>query len=183
MLKRGKYKKVKSENQQYVYCYLDPRRPGKFLYSQVTFLFEPFYIGTGKRFRIFSYSGRNKWFHKKILKITNSGEQPICFKLHENISTVKATELEQQLISQIGRMDKNLGPLVNLTDGGEGTLGFSHIAWNKGKKGLPQKQKSPEALERIRQGRLKAHQKRFKIQVEEILTFVQTHGDIYKKAN
>lgn len=32
----------------YLYIYLDPRKPGKFTYSkQVSFLFEPIYVGKG----------------------------------------------------------------------------------------------------------------------------------------
>ena len=34
----------------YVYAYLDPRKPGKYSYKglNVSFLYEPFYIGKGK---------------------------------------------------------------------------------------------------------------------------------------
>ena len=33
----------------YVYCYLDPRFPGKFKYGEIEFDYKPFYIGKGKK--------------------------------------------------------------------------------------------------------------------------------------
>jgi hypothetical protein len=46
--------------------------------------------------------------------------------LYENLTWEKACEIEIDLIKKLGRRDKKLGPLVNMTDGGEGVLGFIH---------------------------------------------------------
>ena len=47
----------KNQNEFYVYCYMDPRKPGKYTYDglDICFLYEPFYIGFGKEKRIKSH--------------------------------------------------------------------------------------------------------------------------------
>jgi len=50
------------------------------------------------------------------------GEVP-KIKIHENLTDAEACLTEIALISAIGRQDKESGPLVNLTDGGDGTSG------------------------------------------------------------
>ena len=35
----------------YNYVYLDPRKPGKYTYSTMSFLFEPIYVGKGTKNR------------------------------------------------------------------------------------------------------------------------------------
>ena len=41
--------------ESYVYVYLDPRKPGKFIYNDFSFEFEPFYVGKGYGDRAFGH--------------------------------------------------------------------------------------------------------------------------------
>ena len=103
----------------YVYALLDPRRPGPFKYGNWKFDFEPFYIGKGKDNRAFKHLdhtlGNCGNLHKirKIAKIRReTNEEPVVLIKRKGLSETEAL---------IGRADKKLGPLTNLTDGGEGT--------------------------------------------------------------
>jgi len=61
----------------YVYGYFDPRKPGKFVYEDLAYSFEPFYIGKGKDKRCFEHLSDTKsksfqkksYLHHKINKI------------------------------------------------------------------------------------------------------------------
>ena len=82
---------------------------------------EIFYIGIGKdKKRAYSNSGRNRYWHNIINKHNYEIEILI-----ENISWELAIEYEILLISFYGRYDQNLGPLVNQTDGGDGSKGHN----------------------------------------------------------
>ena len=86
-------------------------------------------------FFYFGYSGReerldehlkcynsDKNYHKKntIRKIQRNGEEVIFVKILENVDEQPAIDKEIEMIAYYGRSDKGLGPLTNLTDGGEG---------------------------------------------------------------
>ena len=110
-------------NHYYIYIYLDPRKSGKYCYSDICFLFEPLYIGKGKDKRYKRLDNRNNLFKNKINRIKKCGYELIVFKLHENLNEEQSFELEKKLIKEIGRIDLNTGLLVNMTDGGEGSSG------------------------------------------------------------
>ncbi len=85
---------------------------------------EPFYIGIGtddeyKR----AYNFHNRSNHWKNVTHKTSYEVEI---LLDNISWEEACHKEIEFISLYGRKDLGKGPLVNLTDGGEGFLGYKH---------------------------------------------------------
>jgi hypothetical protein len=110
-------------NNYYIYIYLDPRNDEKYHYNNFSFLFKPIYIGKGKNKRLKIFNNRNSFFKNTLNKIEKSGLKPIIIKLYENLSENQAFEIEKRLIQEIGRNDLNSGPLLNMTDGGEGCSG------------------------------------------------------------
>lgn len=118
--------RANNKNEHYVYAYCDPRKPGNFNYGEFHFDFEPFYIGKGKGKRAFQHLRCNEHSKKayKIRKILRLGFnlQPII--LIQNLSDENACRKEIELIRLIGRNDIEKGPLLNLTDGGEGLAGL-----------------------------------------------------------
>jgi len=116
-----------NECNYYVYVYLDPRKPGKYVYGDYCFLYEPFYVGKGTGYRFLELKrGRNKHFKNKIKKINKCKLSPIVIKIKENIINEESINLEIRLINLIGRKDLSKGSLINFTDGGEGTSGYKY---------------------------------------------------------
>jgi hypothetical protein len=123
----------------YTYIYLNPLKPGKFVYGDFSFDYEPFYIGKGQGNRIFKHleiaikkfkPSRNKKLNiiRKILRngfSENDMKEKYIIKLQDKLLNFCAIGLEIYLIKSIGRSDLNSGPLANLTDGGEGNLGWN----------------------------------------------------------
>jgi len=81
---------------------------------------QPFYVGKGKNNRAFDKRGRNLYWKK----IVNKNDYDVIF-IEENLSEKKSYELEKYWIKRIGRRNLGLGPLANLTDGGDGGDTFS----------------------------------------------------------
>lgn len=101
----------------YVYIYRHPK-------TKV-----PFYVGYGKNQRYLDhlneairYPTPQPTEHKlnTIRKILREGLEPIIEIVDSRLSKDLACELEIFLISEIGRADKNEGPLTNQTMGGDG---------------------------------------------------------------
>lgn len=122
----------------YTYIYLDPRKPGVYIYGEYTFDYEPFYVGKGKGTQDYShlrYVKYRKNTKQKILEtpkeentqklfvilnILNEGLEPIITRFQENMCASFAFDLERELVFTIGRRDLGTGPLTNLCDGGIG---------------------------------------------------------------
>jgi len=130
----------KKQNEYYVYCYMDPRKPGKFYYDglDICFLWEPFYIGCGKDSRIKNHLSKyelnsekrikhNKIKNKKIKDILSENLTPISSVLFEDLKKDKSREIEIFLIEKIGRIIKKNGPLSNISDGGDGGDNMKHL--------------------------------------------------------
>jgi hypothetical protein len=110
-----------------VYCYLDPRKPGIFLFGNLKFDYEPIYIGKGKPNRpqrhLTLYKNNTNRFYSKLQSIIESGITPEYKIIKSNLTEEKSFEYEKHFIELIGRIENN-GTLTNLTDGGEGQSGF-----------------------------------------------------------
>jgi len=135
----------------YVYVYLDPRKPGNFIYENLVFDYEPFYVGKGTGLRLYNHLyessvSRNKIKYNKIKKIKNVGLEPIIIKISDNIEESTALKLECETIKKIGRKDLFVGPLLNLTDGGE--KGGGGIMKEESKKKLSESLKSSEVFQK-----------------------------------
>lgn len=115
----------------YTYLYFDPTRDN-----------EPFYVGKGQGKRAFSHLKRTDHHPVtyRIQKIRKLGFEPII-ELEYCDSEESAYALEHALVLEIGRKNIGTGPLLNLTDGGEGGKGMVM---------------SPEQRKRIAEGTSKA---------------------------
>jgi hypothetical protein len=105
----------------YNYVYLDPRKPGKYFYNNICFLFEPFYVGKGKGNRYLNHMNRsrvdNPMFKNKISKLIKIGINPYIELFNYTEFEDLSYKNEMDLISQIGSdFISNIkdGPLLNI---------------------------------------------------------------------
>lgn len=122
------------KNSCYVYCYLNTLKPGIYVYNtligQIIFDYQPFYIGKGSNKRYldhlkFPNTDKNKLKQNIINKIIlETNNYPTITFIKTRLSHKEALILEINLIESIGRRSLNNGPLTNLTNGGDGCVGF-----------------------------------------------------------
>jgi hypothetical protein len=161
-------------NKFYVYILLDIRKPGKYCYDGLnfSFLYEPFYVGRGfenrykkhyymanqilddsLNYKNEKYKNKDPNIHKlrkiKKLLILNINYEHINLKIVEYCDLEYSTYLEKYYIKNIGRNDKKLGPLTNLTDGGEGTIGREYKEESAIKKEISRKKKKYKIINQI----------------------------------
>lgn len=101
----------------YTYLYTDPSRD------------EPIYVGKGKKDRALVHLKR-KGMHpliQRLAKMKRNGVDPIISLIHEGCTEKQALAFEIFWIAAYGRKDLKKGPLLNLTDGGEGVSGLKQI--------------------------------------------------------
>jgi NUMOD3 motif len=127
-----------SETIFYGYVLLDPRKSGRYIYDRYAFEYEPFYVGKGSNARIdgHRYTNDGTFKYNIINKITEAGLDFISIVIETGLTELQAFSLEKHLIKLIGRRDLGLGPLANLTDGGEGASGAQYTrpdGWQAGK--------------------------------------------------
>lgn len=119
-----------------VYVFLNPFKPGSYVYDELKFDYEPIYVGKGRINRpknhLFRYKNGKSYFYNKLKKIVGQGYEPIWIIVKDGLSEVDAFIEEVRLIKLIGRK-LNGGTLTNLSDGGEGQVGFKHSDDSKNK--------------------------------------------------
>ena len=114
----------KSMNIFYVYAYLNPLKPGSYRYGIYHFSWEPIYIGKGKngrdRIHLNKRDCSNPQMRVKMNEIKNIiGIDPVVVRVWESLAEKDALYLEIEMIKTIGRKDLEIGPLLNMTNGGE----------------------------------------------------------------
>jgi hypothetical protein len=110
---------------------------------------EIFYIGIGDNIsRAYEWGRNNHWCN--IVKKYDYEVEILI----DDITWELACEYEMYLIEFYGRFDKKLGPLVNLTDGGDGSLGYIHLDVAKSKM---RKRRSEEAKANMRKPKSNEH--------------------------
>ena len=116
------------ENIFYNYALLDPTKPGVYPIrgTHIIFKYEPFYIGKGNGKRIIATVKEKTDYFKnnKIKSLKKDGYEPISTIFICNLQESVSFDNEKYCIKILGRRNLNLGPLTNLTDGGEGGKGY-----------------------------------------------------------
>jgi hypothetical protein len=131
-----------------------------------------FYIGRAKsKKRLFSKSNRNEFWHNIVNKY-GGFEVDI---LAENLTWEESGVVEKDYILKIGRRDLGTGPLVNLTDGGEGVeniiisnetrsklkaakIGNKNGSGNKGKKRGSTSEETKKKIGNSNRGKIHSYQ-------------------------
>lgn len=116
----------------YIYVYLDQTKYGNYVYEKFKFNYEPFYVGLGKReCRLYEHLKEteencyNKHKIRRIRKIQKETKKnPIIIKYSQNLTKDESVKLEILMIKTIGRRDLKIGPLTNLTKGGDGVVEY-----------------------------------------------------------
>lgn len=110
------------DNEENFYVYVKFRRDGS-----------PCYVGKGKgqRWRQHDRRTHNKRLQRILDAAIALGCEVPTIKIREGLTEAEALETEIALIRAIGR--DRAGPLVNMTDGGEGMSGWKHTEASKRK--------------------------------------------------
>lgn len=119
-------------NIYYIYFHINPLKN------------EIFYVGKGKGNRAYYKKDRSDFWNK----ISNKYGYIVDI-VEENLDEVEAFEREIFYIKKIGRRDLGLGPLVNLTNGGEGCHMVSELTREKLSKAQSGKKLSNEVKVKI----------------------------------
>lgn len=139
--------------EHYVYIYLDQRKPGKWVFEELTFDYEPFYVGVGVNRRINQHlspkSRSDNSIKSNIINkiISETGEIPLHYKIYENLNNEVAYEYEKSLIIHFGRRNLNNGPLSNMTDGGENGT-FNTVVSDETRKKMSDKAKGTKRYDK-----------------------------------
>ncbi len=132
---------------------------------------EIFYVGIGNKKRPYSKRGRNSGWKEIVNQFGY-----VIDVVEEGLTWQEACERERFYIKRIGRKDLGLGPLVNLTDGGEGANGVKQTQEHKdkisegckGKKRGPMSEETKEKLRIINTGKKHSQETKDKLSKSKI---------------
>ena len=119
----------------YVYVYTDPSRN------------EPIYVGMGQKKRAWYHLKRKDMhpFVQRLQKMVHAGVVPEITFLAQGIDEELADLVEVEAIAKFGRKDLGRGPLLNLTDGGDGLKNVSEAT--RLKIGEASRNRAPDSAE------------------------------------
>lgn len=128
----------------------------------------PCYVGKGCGRRITEHRRKRKTNPHLANIMARANNDLPSIKVRENLTEVEAYAIEVALIAAIGRGKK--GPLVNLTDGGDGRYGHSPSEQTREKLRAAHRDRSPEAsrsraekISRFHKGKPKSPETRAKM--------------------
>jgi len=119
----------------------------------------PFYVGYGKNNRHLDHlkeakrnpiPTKSEYKLNTIRKILRDGSQPIIEIVEKDLNKETACELEEFLISEIGRADLNTGTLTNLTKGGDGNREWTPFL----RKAMSKRSKEMVSVKDLKTGKL-----------------------------
>jgi hypothetical protein len=113
---------------------------------------ELFYIGKGDATRMSSTQYRNRFWHAKVKKY--GGFKALI--LAKFAKEEEALACEVAAIGFFGRRDLSVGPLVNLTDGGEGISGLPRTKEHNLKIGKANKGQKRPSISAAKRGKKRA---------------------------
>jgi hypothetical protein len=124
----------------YTYLYIDPSRQ------------EPIYVGKGTGRRVEVHLKRKDMhpFTHRLSSMKKLGIEPVIKYLISGVDEELAHLVEEEAIAKYGRKDLGLGPLLNLTDGGEGSSGWVVSPMTKQKIGEKARARGPLSNEHRR---------------------------------
>lgn len=148
----------------YTYIYYDPTKGN-----------EPFYVGKGKDNRAWfhQYGYSDNHLNRRIKKIINKGKQPII-GLYAGLDEEFALFLEEELIRHIGRRDLKQGPLVNLTNGGDGVSGHIHTRETRKRMSEAARKRARRSMSEEQKQKVAAVHKGKKVSPETVAKRLQT---------
>lgn len=142
----------------------------------------PYYIGKGKKNRIYRKCGR---------RIKPPKDKSRIIFLKQNLTEEEAFNHERYMIAVFGRKDLDTGILLNMTDGGEGTSGSPRFFTEEHKQKLREvnkgKKVSQETREKLRQklkNRKFSQQSRDKMrEAKKGISHTKEHNEKIRQAN